>query len=244
MLDILVRGASTLGLTLNDEQLALFERYYHLLSTSGKQARVSSVLDYEGVQRRHFLESLAVGSALKRAGVLDEESSPSVLDLGSGGGFPGVPLKVLLPLLRLTLLEANQKKSAFLREVIGALALTGTIVVAARAEDAGRQEEHRGSYDVVLARAVAPLPVLLELALPLLKVGGILAATKGSRWEREAKESQPALDALKATFEKVRPLRVPEARYEQTLVLVRKTAPTPARFPRRAGIPEKRPLGK
>lgn len=244
MLDILARGASTLGLTLDDEQLALFERYYHLLSTSGKHARVSSVLDYEGVQRRHYLESLALGSALEKAGMLDEKSSPMVLDLGSGGGFPGVPLRIVLPWLHLTLLEANQKKGAFLKEVIDSLALTGTTVVTARAEDAGRQEEHRGRYDLALARAVAPLPVLVELTLPFLGVGGILAATKGSRWEREVKESQRALNELRAEVEKVLPLGVPEALHDQMLVLVRKAEPTPARFPRRAGVPEKHPLGK
>lgn len=242
MLETLLRGISTLGLTLNDEQLALFERYYRLLASSGKRARVSSVLDYEGVQRRHFLESLALASQLRKAGLLDDRGFPSVIDLGSGGGFPGVPLKILLPRVRLTLLEASEKKSAFLREVVASLPLAETSVVTARAEDAGRQEEYRDRYDIVLARAIAALPILLELAVPLLRVGGHLATLKGSRWEAEVRESQPALAELKARIEVALPMVVPEGKYEQTLVLIEKMGPTPSRYPRRAGIPEKRPL--
>jgi 16S rRNA (guanine527-N7)-methyltransferase len=242
MLTILSHGAAELGLELTPRQLDLFERYYALLSTAGRRAGVTSVTAYEDVQRRHFLESLAVASALIEANVLDWSSPVSLLDVGAGGGLPGLPIKILLPHLRLTLLEASTRKSAFLRELVERLDLEGIEILTDRAEDLGRQETFRDSIDVVVARAVAPLSVLLELALPLLRVGGHLATPKGSGVLAQVEEAGRALDILGGVIVSSEPLRMPGSAQQQTLVLVRKTMATPERYPRRAGIPKKRPL--
>lgn len=242
MLEVLSQGARELGLELGAPQLERFERYYRLLASSGRRAGVTSVTGYEEAQRRHFLESLAVAAALLQAGILDASSAHSALDLGSGGGFPGLPMKILLPALEMTLLEANGRKSAFLRETVDALGLEGVQVVTARAEDAARQPAYRERFDLVVARALAPLPVLVELALPFLKVGGHLAAPKGSRAANEVKQASFALETLRGEVVGRRPLPPASAAHPQTLVVVRKTARTPERYPRRAGIPSKRPL--
>ena len=242
MLAILSQGAAELGLELTPQQLDLFERYADLLLTSGRQAGVTSVSRREEVERRHFLESLALAAALLRAGILDRSAEPAVLDLGAGGGLPGLPIKILLPQIKLTLLDASARKSAFLREVAGAADLDGVEVVTARAEDAGRQPAYRERFDLVLARAVAPLPVLLELALPFLRLGGRLAAPKGSRALSELAASRGALQTLGGAVLSTEPLRAPGGRYQQRLLLIEKTGPTPQRYPRKAGIPQQRPL--
>ncbi|MDI6858479.1 MAG: 16S rRNA (guanine(527)-N(7))-methyltransferase RsmG, partial [Dehalococcoidia bacterium] len=242
VLEVLSQGARELGLELDALQLERFERYYRLLATSGRRAGVTSITDYEEVQRRHFLESLAVAATLLQLGVLGGASPGSALDLGSGGGFPGLPMKILLPALEMTLLEASARKSAFLRETVDALGLEGAQVVTARAEEAAQQPAYRERFDLVVARAVAPLPALVELALPFLRVGGHLAAPKGSRASSEVKQASFALEALHGEVVGRWPLPLAGAAHSQTLVLVRKTAPTPERYPRRAGVPAKRPL--
>lgn len=242
MLTTLARGAAELGLSLTPRQLGLFERYYLLLSSGGRRAGVTAVTGYEQVQQRHFLESLALAAALLEEGLLDGSSALSVLDLGAGGGFPGLPIKVLLPNLSLTLLEASRRKSDFLREVIESLELEGVEVITSRAEGLGRQEGYRERFDLVVARAVAPLPALLELALPFLRIGGVLAAPKGSGARQEVTRAERALGLLGGELLSVTPLAVPGAQRRPWLVLVRKVAPTPEAYPRRPGIPAKRPL--
>jgi 16S rRNA (guanine527-N7)-methyltransferase len=242
MLTTLARGAAELGLSLTPRQLGLFELYYLLLSSGGRRAGVTAVTGYEQVQQRHFLESLALAAALLEEGLLDGSSTLSVLDLGAGGGFPGLPIKVLLPNLSLTLLEASRRKSDFLREVIESLELEGVEVITSRAEGLGRQEGYRERFDLVVARAVAPLAVLLELALPLLRVGGSLATPKGGRAQAEVEAAGPALSILGGAVLWEKPLKAPDAVHPQTLVVVRKEAATPDRYPRKAGMPKKRPL--
>jgi 16S rRNA (guanine527-N7)-methyltransferase len=242
MLSILSQGAAELGLDLTPQQLDLFERYAGLLLTSGRQAGVTSIDRPEEIERRHLLESLAVAAALLRDGLLDRLAETAVLDLGSGGGLPGLPIKVLLPHIKLTLLDAGARKAAFLHQAVAAIHLDGVEIVTARAEDAGRQPAYREQFDLVLARAVAPLPVLLELALPFLRVGGHLAAPKGSRALAELAAGRRALETLGGAVVSAEPLQAPGSKYHQRLLLIEKTGPTPAHYPRKAGIPQKRPL--
>ncbi|HUS82158.1 MAG TPA: 16S rRNA (guanine(527)-N(7))-methyltransferase RsmG [Dehalococcoidia bacterium] len=242
MLAVLASRAAELGLDLSAEQLDLFERYADLLLSSGRRAGVTAIATKERVEQRHFVESLAVAKALLDAGLLDRASESRVLDLGTGGGFPGLPVKMLLPQLLLTLLDARERTTAFLRELLRSLGIDGVEVVTARGEDAGRDPAYRERFDVVLARALAPLPVLLELTLPFLRVGGHLATPKGSGALREIGASEHALDILGGSIASSEALRLPDGGHAQRLVLIRKTAVTPARYPRRAGIPKKRPL--
>lgn len=242
MLAILARGAAELGLELDADQLELFERYADLLLSSGRRAGVTAIGTKERVEQRHFVESLALAAALVDMGLLSRTAPSRLLDAGTGGGFPGLPVKILLPQLRLTLLDARERTTAFLNELLRSLAVDGVEVVTARAEDAGRDPAYRERFDVVLARAVAPLPVLLELTLPFLCVGGHLAAAKGSGVFRELAAGGHALEVLGGSVISNERLSVPGGGQGQRLVLVRKVVSTPPHYPRRAGIPSKRPL--
>ena len=239
---ILAHDAAEFGLALSADQLALFERYADILLSSGRRAGVTSLSTRERVTQRHFVESLALAAALLTAGILDRSAAARVLDLGSGAGIPGLPIRLLLPQTELTLLDARERTSAFQRELLSALGLEGVAIVTARAEDAAHDPAYRERFDVVLARAVAPLPVLLELALPFLRPEGHLAAPKGSGAPRELAAAAAALATLGGAVIYDEPLRLPEGGQGQRLLLVRKTAATPERYPRRAGIPSKRPL--
>jgi 16S rRNA (guanine527-N7)-methyltransferase len=237
-MDVLARIVESLDLTLDARQLEQFEEYYRLLVAANERVNLTTVTDHEEVQRRHFGESLAVAAALHRAGVLLPGRAASAIDLGAGAGFPGLPIRIAHADLRLTLLESTAKKTAFLEEVVSRLALTGVSVVTDRAENAGRDPAHRETYDLALARALAPLPVLVELALPFLRVGGVLAAPKGSRAAQEVAAAGPALRACGGHVLSLE--RLPGSFL--TLVLVQKVAPTPSTYPRRPGVPAKRPL--
>ena len=242
MLSVLIHGASQLGVELNNHQLDAFEHYYRLLRAASSRLSLTTVTSYEGVQQRHFLESLALLRPLREIGSLAPGARERVLDLGAGAGLPGLPLKIAAPELSLTLLEATSRKAAFLREVVAELAMEQVEVLTGRAEDVARQPGRRAAYDLVVARAVASLPALLELALPFLRIGGVLATPKGSGAQREAVRAERALGVLGGWLVSLAPLSVPGAGHQPWLVLVRKVAATPETYPRRAGLPAKRSL--
>lgn len=227
-----------LKIYLTDYQSASFDLYARRLLEENRRSAITSVSDREGIYRRHFLESLAFLRALEDLGVI---GSP-VIDIGSGGGFPGVPISIVRPQLEMTLLEATGKKALFLEAMVAELRLEGVRVVQARAEELAHDPEHRASYRLAVARAVAPLRVLLELALPFLTRGGVLAVPKGSAAPREIREAASALAALGGEMEVAQSLEIPSEGPQQTLIVVRKTGETPERYPRRPGIPAKRPL--
>lgn len=240
--DVLVRGAADLGFALTAEQRALFRRYQALLIEENPLAGITAVVEPEEVQRRHFLESIAVAPALTSLG-LPLPKDGRLADVGSGGGFPGLPLAIVLPLLRATLIESHGRRSAFLERLVAALGMESRVdVVHARAEEAGRRPELREGHNIVVSRAVAPLRVLAELALPLLREGGILAAVKGSRARDEIAEAGPALAELGGGEPQVVPIAVAGAGVRPVLVVVQKVATTPQRYPRRVGVPKRRPL--
>jgi len=215
-----------------------FEIYLQRLLEDRRRANLTALRDRQSIERRHFGESAALLDALERAGVVE---SP-VIDVGTGAGIPGLPFKIARPDLDVTLVESSAKKAQFLEETVRELRLSGVTVCHARAEDLARGAEHRGVYGLALARAVAPLRILVELALPFLYVGGHLATPKGSGAEREMREAANALAVCGGTVELVERLEVPVPGPAPTLVLVRKTAESPDRYPRRPGMPRKRPL--
>lgn len=239
-MEVLARTAQALSLPLNPQQLQQFEEYYHQLIAANRRVSLTSITDYQEVQRRHFGESLAVGAALYRAGVLKPDEGARVLDLGAGAGFPGLPMRIVHPALRLTILEATRKKTAFLERLLARLGLEDVAVITGRAEVVAHEPAHREGYDLVLARAVAPLAVLVELALPFLEADRFLATPKGSRAPQEMAEASRALTLCGGRIVSAEPL--PSPTLPLTLVLVEKIAPTPAIYPRRPGIPAKHPL--
>lgn len=236
---VLSKEARRLGLKLGDSQLELFWRYYQELRAWNERLNLTTIVEWEDVQIQHFLDSLSAALVLPDAA----QSSPyAMVDVGSGGGFPGVPLKILLSHARLTLVESVAKKAAFLRHLVQVLGLEGVEVLAMRAEEAGRDPLHREAYDLALARAVAPLPVLVEYTLPMLHLGGRLIAHKGREAAEEVAAARAACAILGGEVREVRPVILPGMQGPRHLVVVEKVRPTPERYPRRPGMPHKRPL--
>lgn len=219
-------------------QLNLLDAYATRLLQENKRANLTGARDREAIYRRHFAESLALLAALENADLL---ASPLV-DIGAGAGFPGLPMKIARPGLGVTLIEATGKKVRFLEALVAELNIAGVRIVQGRAEELAREPEFREAYPLAVARTVAPLPVLLELTLPFIKVGGVLAAPKGSSAAREMREAANALAELGGEIVSAEPLALPIDGPQPTLVLVRKVSQTPDRYPRRSGIPNKRPL--
>jgi 16S rRNA (guanine527-N7)-methyltransferase len=236
-LDILLEGAPAHGIRLSEEQLSQFERYLALLQEWSRRMNLVSDASSESVQRRHFLESLALGAVLREREVLRPAST--VLDVGAGAGFPGIVLKIAWPGIELALLEATAKKAAFLEAAVEALGLGGARVLTGRAEDLAHDASLRGAFDLVVARAVAPLPALLELTLPFARIGGRVVTPKGSRAASEVAAAKGALDALGGKAFVV-PFNVPGP--PQSIIAVMKQRETPAQYPRRSGVPQKSPL--
>jgi 16S rRNA (guanine527-N7)-methyltransferase len=220
---------------LDQNQAEALSVYVELVLEANERAGLMSAgTDRAALTDRHVPEALEVASVLHTLGNV----SPLV-DIGSGGGLPGIPIAIALPEVSVTLAEATAKKATFLLDAAQSLGLANVTVVNSRAEELARNDAHRESYATVTARAVAPLPTLLELTLPFLKVGGILAAVKGTRARAEIEESGVALDTLGGEIEEVMPSGVSP---NVTIVVVRKKKSTPPGYPRRDGMPKKRPL--
>ena len=233
---ILRESAIALSLPLSEAELDSFVAHYRLLLRENDRAGLTSITEPVAVAVKHFLDSLT--------GLLVREIAPHerVADIGSGAGFPGLVLAVVRPAAQYFLVEATGKKAAFLAAVKEALALRNVEIVSSRAEEVGRQASYRETCDLVVSRAVAPLPVVLEYGLPLTRVGGHLIAHKGPEAGREVADSGAALKALGGEVRRLKEVSLPRAMGERVLVLVEKTAPTPPAYPRRPGIPAKRPI--
>lgn len=241
-LSVLTTEAARLGIDLDGRARERFERYLDLVLEWNERAGLTSLTDPGEIQRRHFAESLSLLAALRAAAIIPPGSTLRLADLGSGGGFPGVPMLIAEPGLDLVLVESHGRRAEFLRTVVEALDLKHAKVVHARAEDAGRGPMLRATFDLVTARALAPMPVLIEYALPLLKDGGLLVAPKGSRAEAELAASSGALKALGGDVRETLDLPLPEGVPPQRVLVVRRTGRLNPLYPRRAGIPSRQPL--
>lgn len=241
-LDVLRSEAGRLGMDLDDAAFDKFETYLTLLVDWRDRAGLTAITDPATIQRRHFGESLALVAALRTAGALSPGTPVRIADIGAGAGFPGLAMRIVEPRMELTLIESNGRRCRFLEAVVSALDLANTRVVEARAEEAGRMPDLRGQFDLVVARALAALPVLVEYALPLLHEGGILAAPKGSRAGEELDDAATAIAALGGRAEEPLPLSLPADAPPQQVLRVRRVGPLDDRFPRRPGVPARRPL--
>ena len=249
-LTLLEEGARDMGFTLTERQLEQFQLYYDTLVDWNSRINLTAITDYDLVQVRHFLDSLTVGAALLSE--LSAESKQAIdappanfrlIDVGTGAGFPGVPLKILWPHISLTLNDSVGKKTTFLKELAGTLGLEKVEVVTGRAEDLGQDKAHRQQFDLVTARAVSALPILCEYCLPLARVKGRLLAPKKGDISLELSEGRKAAKLLGGEVGKSYPFTLldDETRY---VISVRKTAPTPPGYPRRVGLAKTRPLGR
>ena len=238
-MDLLAVGARQFGIELDDLQIGQFERYYREILAWNSRVNLTRVTGPEEVQTRHFVDSLSVVSALP-----DGALAPgvSLIDVGSGAGLPGVPLKIAYPETTVVLLEANGRKAAFLENLVRVLDLEGVRVVRSRAEEAGHSRDLREAFDVAISRAVAQLEVLVELTLPFCRVGGVAIAQKGVDVSAELERARNAIHLLGGGETRTKEVLPPGSPVSRSLVVTEKAMATPDRFPRRPGIPAKRPL--
>jgi len=241
--ETLAAGAAALSLPLSAAQREAFTRYRDLLLAWNRRVNLTAIVEPTEVETRHFLDSLTCAAPLL-ARWDDAARVPALrcVDVGSGGGFPGLPLKLVLPQLQLTLLEATAKKADFLTCLVADLGLGGVEVVCDRAEALAHSPGHRESYDVAFARALAPLPTLLELTLPFLRPAGLLVAPRKGHVGADVASAARAGETLGGGPPACIPVTVPPLADGRVLVVVDKVGPTPPGYPRRAGIPAKRPL--
>jgi 16S rRNA (guanine527-N7)-methyltransferase len=237
-MSILNEGAQELGILLTPLQLDQFEIYFKELADWNQRINLTSVVGYEDVQVKHFLDSLTV--ALAVPGGL--ASVGNVIDLGAGAGFPGLPLKLAFPHLRLVLVESVGKKAEFLRHVVAGLGLSGVDVHTGRAERLAHEPELREAFDVVATRALAGLSVLAEYTLPFCREGGVMVALKHGGIDSELAGAADAIEVLGGRMGKVHPVVITGLTDNRIVVAVDKIGSTPERYPRRPGIPSKRPL--
>ncbi|MDH7478422.1 MAG: 16S rRNA (guanine(527)-N(7))-methyltransferase RsmG [Syntrophomonadaceae bacterium] len=234
-INILSEGARRLGEELSPRQLSLVDLYLQELLTQSRRLNLSAVTEEKEAARKHFIDSWTCCRAIGRCG--------SLIDVGSGAGLPGLPIKIIRPRLSVTLLESVAKKAAFLLAVVERLNLPGVTVVTGRAETEGRRPQHRERYDYATCRAVGSMAVVAELCLPLLRVGGVLIAQRGKEGEQEAARAAPGLACLGGRLKEVVSVK-PFTGADNFLVLIEKIGPTPEPYPRRSGMPQKRPLWK
>jgi 16S rRNA (guanine527-N7)-methyltransferase len=225
-----------LGFRLSPQQCGALLRYEQELLTWNAQYNLTAIRDSEGIRTKHFLDSL---SCLL---VMEGKSTGRLVDIGSGAGFPGIPLKIVLPQLQLTLVDSVNKKTRFCQHVVTLLGMEKVEVIQARAEELGQDANFREKFDWATARAVAQLNTLVEYMIPLLKVGGIMIAQKGENGPAEAQNSEYAINLLGGHLRQLKQINLPGVVEERFLIMIDKVAVSPSKYPRRTGMPEKNPL--
>lgn len=231
----LQNGAEQLNINISATEIKLFKKYYALLVEENKKYNLTSIVEEREAAIKHFVDSLTC------LGVYNFKNK-YVADIGSGAGFPGLPLKIMCSAMSIVLTDAVQKKAGFLAMVARELQLEQAVAVQCRAEDMGANNCYREKFDAVLSRAVAPLNVLLEYCVPLLKVEGAFLAMKGPAADDEIKKAASALEKLGAVVEGIEKVKLPLLGDERNIIIIKKIKTTPAKYPRRAGMPSKKPL--
>jgi len=233
----LAREAQQLfGINMTGRQTIALVNYERELLEWNQKFNLTAIRDVEGVRTKHFLDSFSCVQAWKA------NPPNKLIDVGTGAGFPGIPLKILYPTMQVTLVESVGKKIKFLEHIVQILGLEGIEIIQARAEEIGQMPKHREKYDWAVARAVAKMRVLVEYLLPLVRVGGVMLSQKGESGPAEAHEAEKAVKLLGGHVRQLLPVTLPGVVDERYLVLVDKVAATPPAYPRKPGIPTKSPL--
>ena len=241
-LPLLAEGSRMLGLPLSAHQLEQFAIYYRALVAWNQRFNLTAITALEEVQTKHFLDSLA-GWPPTAGELGDSAQRPlHLVDVGTGAGFPGVPLKILLPDLTLTLVDGTGKKVLFLNQLVEELGLQQVVVVQGRAEELGQKQAFRERFDLVTARAVAPLNTLVEYLLPLVRPDGLAVIYKGANVAQEFIDARKAIDLLGGETVRMAPLKVPFLDEQRFLLLVRKVQHTLRQYPRGQGLARTKPL--
>ena len=235
-IETFVEGCSELGIDLNDKQKSQFILFKELLKEWNEKINITAITDDKEIDIKHFLDSISIFKSGKIYADL------SIIDIGTGGGFPGVPIKIIEPRCDVTLFDSLNKRLIFLDDVIDKLELKNIRTIHGRAEEFGRKKEYRQKFDIATSRAVASLNTLCEYALPFVKVGGYFIAMKGPDVDGELIESEEAIKVLGGEIEKKIEVKLPSSDITHTLVVIRKRGTTPAKYPRGGGNPKKNPL--
>lgn len=238
---ILAQGAKEISVPLSAEHISAFSKFTSLLREWNQKMNLTNIIDDEGIAMRHFIDSLTLVSHLQNEQKKQKKEDLQLLDVGSGAGMPGIPLRLAMPELRVTLLDSLKKRVGFLEHACKSLAIDDVRVIASRAEDAGHLKQYREQFDIVTARAVAELQVLIEYCMPFVKPGGIFLAMKG-QVEEEANVARKAIILLGGTIEEIHSFVLPGTDVERAIIVIRKLRNTPPSYPRKAGTPKKRPL--
>ncbi len=238
MNDFLLAVQEYVNITLTSKQLSNLAIYERALVEWNTRVNLTAVDEPEQIRTKHFLDSLTCYQ------VMEDTPMERVIDLGTGAGFPGLPLKIIFPRMRLTLVDSVRKKTDFCQYIVDQLGLTEVEIIQDRAENIGQNTAHREKYDWAVARAVAIMPVLMEFLLPLAAIGGKVLAMKGENAPAETQNADNAIKVLGGHIQKLMPISLPGVADQRYLVVVDKVAATPQKYPRRVGAPAKKPLLK
>lgn len=228
--------ARELGIELNEDQIRSFDIFYEMLVEKNKVMNLTAVTEYEMVVDKHFIDSLSIIKCVNMSEI------DSMIDIGTGAGFPSIPLKIVFPHIRMTLLDSLNKRLGFLNEVITELMFDNIQTLHARAEDAAHSQACRQQYDLAVSRAVADLSVLTEYTLPFVKIGGLFAAYKGADAKEETDRAKKAVRVMGGKIENVYSFSLPGSSLERSMICIRKCRNTPGKYPRKAGMPGKSPI--
>ena len=231
------KGLDEWNIQLTDKQKNQFLDYYEILTEWNTFMNLTAITEFQEVVTKHFLDSLSIVKAM------DMKKVHSLMDVGTGAGFPGRPLKIVFPHIEVTLLDSLNKRVKFLNEVIQSLELEGIQALHGRAEDYGKQADCRERYDLCVSRAVANLSSLSEYCLPFVKEGGKFISYKSGKMEEELEQAKKAVYLLGGNLEKTVCFQLPDTDMERSFAVIAKTRPTPKKYPRKAGLPTKEPLG-
>ena len=227
---------SELGISLTARQLWLFSRYEEELLEWNAKHNLTAIKDRPSIRTKHFLDSLTCIAPLK------EKPKNHIVDIGTGAGFPGIPIKIMQPNSRLTLIESVGKKINFCQHIVQVLELENVEIIKARAEELGQSIKHRQKYDLAIARAVARLPTLVEYLLPFVRIGGLMLAQKGVSGPAEVHDAEHAIKILGGHLNRLHHVTLPGVAEERYIIIIEKVAATPVSYPRRVGTPTKNPI--
>ena len=230
----LIKECENINLEISLEDANKFYKYMKLLLEWNEKINLTAITEENEVIIKHFIDSLTIYKYLNEA--------KSIIDVGTGAGFPGIPIKILNKEIDITLMDSLNKRINFLNEVVKNLNLERISCIHSRAEELGRDKKFREKYDVAVSRAVANMSTLVEYLLPFVKVGGMCICMKGSSIDEELKEAEKAIKMIGGKVEKVEKIVLPNSDYERNIVIIRKINNTNSKFPRKAGIPKKEPI--
>lgn len=236
--DKMQAGLNELGITLTDRQLEQFYQYYEMLIEWNKVMNLTTITELDEVISKHFIDSLALVKAVD----FSKKSAPRLIDIGTGAGFPGIPLKIAFPELRVTLLDSLNKRIVFLNEVIEKLQLEFVRTIHGRAEDFGHDNSYREQYDYCVSRAVANTATLSEYCIPFLKNGGFFIPYKSGKIDEELKQGEKAIKVMGGKLMNVVRFQLSGADADRTLIVIKKVEKTGKKYPRKAGMPSKSPI--